>query len=151
MKNYKNWSADNLERLQYLNSFPEMRKIAFQVLGELPQPVIQVCGPLTTGGLGSFEANIERLGKGIEILAQQGKIIFDQRPFEDPMHKLITEAHDIGYPYEVLEEFYKPLFESGYIKELHFLPDWQSSTGSRWEHKQAERLGIAIHYFSGKF
>ncbi len=50
------------------------------------------------------------------------------------------------YATMLLTDFYQPLFETGLIKILYFLPDWQSSVGARWEHDQALKLGIEIVY-----
>lgn len=135
-----------MQQVELLETYAQMKAFALEMLGRLPSPVVQVCGPLTTGGRGSFEANIAMFHEGVQLLAQQGKTIFDQRPFEIPMQKLKTIRQDPGYAYELLDEFYLPVFESGLVHELHFLPGWESSTGARWEHEQAQRLGIAIFY-----
>ncbi len=102
------------------------------------------------GGKGSIEANLEEFNNQIKKLQDKGLNVFDQMPFEEPMHRLLIEflktRSKNEYMDSILTEFYLPLFESGYIKELYFLPDWQSSNGAKWEHEQAKKLGIKIVY-----
>lgn len=50
----------------------------------------------------------------------------------------------IGYDHDLLEYFYKPIFESGLIKRLIFLPNWETSYGCKWEMDLALKLGIQI-------
>src|SRR6266481_5273332 len=122
-----------------------MREVAMRMLKSLSRSIM-VCGPISTGGRGSVEANMAMFHKGICLLAKQGKVIFDQRPFEVPMRRFIAARKEPGYAHELLDEFYLLLFKSGLIKELHFLPGWEGSTGARWEHEQAPRHGMAVFY-----
>lgn len=46
----------------------------------------------------------------------------------------------------ILDEFYKPIFEKGYIQEVYFIPGWEYSFGARWELEECKRLGIKIEY-----
>lgn len=146
MSKYQNWREDDVQKVALLETYADMKDVALIALKALPQPVVQVCGPLTTGGRGSFEKNLEMFHEGIQFLAEQGKTVFDQRPFEIPMQKLKATRKGPGYAYELLYEFYLPVFQSGHVKELHFLPGWESSIGARWEHDQAQQLGITIFY-----
>ncbi|MCL4400306.1 DUF4406 domain-containing protein [Patescibacteria group bacterium] len=151
VSNYKNWTHEDLERVESVDSYEAMLDLALKILPRLGQPIAQVCGPLSTGGRGSFEKNLEMFSEGIEFLHNQGKIVFDQRPFEVPMQKLKNSREKGGYAFDLLDKFYLPVFESGYIKEMHFLPGWDGSTGAKWEHEQANRLGISIYYFPESF
>jgi len=148
--NYINWTAEELLELQRINNYSELVEFALEKLEKLPKPVIQVCGPLTTGGRGSFSENLKHFGKAIDFLNDQGRVVFDQRPFETPFRKLENQKvkQQNGYDTDLLEKFYLPLFESGRLSELYFLPGWEYSTGARWEHDQAKRLGIKISYAS---
>jgi len=76
---------------------------------------------------------------------KNGESIFDQTPFEEVIKRLREELYDTDGT-KVLEEFYLPLFTSGHIAEVRFLPDWESSTGATWEHALAKKLGIKIIY-----
>ena len=139
------WTQDDLELLERVSSYREMRDIAFRVLQRIPRPTTQVCGPISTGGAGSIEKNVARLGKAIDHLHKNGHNIFNQLPFEDSMQR-VRRIEGGSYSVTLLEEFYLPIFESTFIQTLYFLPDWQSSRGATWEHDQAERLGLQIVY-----
>lgn len=143
---YQHWTQEEMHRLHLFSSYAEASKFAMQKLRRLAQPVAQVCGPLTTGGRGSYEANVQMMHDAICLLAARGRTIFDQRPFEIPMLKILRTRAGDDYDYSLLAEFYLPLFESGLIREFHFLPGWESSIGARWEHEQGERLEIEIFY-----
>lgn len=125
--------------------FSELYPVARGILERMPKPIGQVCGPISTGGTGSREKNLERMIKTIEALTLQGFIIFNQMPFQDSMARIISFYKEDG-PMRLLEEFYLPLFESGLVATLYFLPDWKTSRGASWEHAQALRLDIRIIY-----
>ncbi len=147
LNTYCNWPEEEIARLAELTSYAQMAEVALAKLKTLPHPVLQVCGPLSTGGRGSFPENLKVFGEAIRHLSEQGRNVFDQRPFEIPMQKIKLARSAPGYAYDLLAEFYLPIFESRLIDELHFLPGWEGSTGSRWEHEQALRLGIPTAYF----
>lgn len=146
METYKHWTPESLLSLDTLQTFAELREVAFMILKNMPQPITEVCGPITTGGKGSIEANLNEFGRAIGFLVGQEKNIFDQRPFETHIARIRKNAQMEGYPYDLLEDFYLPIFESGLISEFVFLTGWEDSTGARWEHEQAKRLGINITY-----
>ncbi len=81
----------------------------------------------------------------IDKLMEKGLNIFDQMPFEYPMFR-ISERNSNRYDYRLLDEFYLPIFERGRIKTFHFIPRWETSYGTRWEHEQAVRLNIRRSY-----
>jgi len=141
------WSVEDREELNRARSYSDLLVIAERVIGRMPKPVAQVCGPITTGGLGSFVKNIAVLKKTIETLALAGKSVFDQTPFQEQM-QYIKDANGNGsdYDHELLREFYQPLFEKKLIDELYFIPGWESSVGTRWEHEEALRLAIPKYY-----
>lgn len=141
----KYWTAEDWRSLQEAQTYGDLLKIAFVVAKRMPQPLGQVCGPISTGGRGSIAENMRAINESIEKLNNDGIHIFDQIPFEDPMRRIRTSLVN-RYPAQLLEEFYLALFESGLIKTLYFLPGWKSSMGATWEHEQAKRLGINIIY-----
>ncbi len=144
--NYKYWEPGDYILLENARNYYDLQKIAMSVIERMPQPVIQVCGPISTGGLGSVEKNLELFEVTIENLSKEGVKIFNQIPFEVPIQNIRSNTEQAGYDMDLLNQFYLPLFESGHISEFYFLPDWQTSFGSKWEHEQAERLGIKILY-----
>lgn len=140
------YTKEVLYAISECKDYEDMRNIAMDILKSMPKPLAQVCGPISTGGKGSIQKNIAELEYAMNKLVGQGINIFDQAPFEAPMQRIKAESgknHEESN-LELLENFYKPLFESGLISTLYFLPDWQSSFGATWERKQAERLGIEI-------
>lgn len=145
VRNHKYWKPADTAALETANSFAELSEIALRVLKRMPKPVGQVCGPISSGGLGSIPANLKRFDETIGELIKSGNKVFDQVPFESHFFRLIERgqgAHGQG----LLEQFYLPLFESGLVDTLYFIPGWESSKGARWEHAQAKRLGITIVY-----
>lgn len=142
MNNY--WKDGHYKELEKVKTFKEMLKIAFDILESMPKPITQVCGPISTGGKGSIEENLKMFPKAAEWLSLKGHNIFSQAPFESPIERV--KYNYSGYPYALLEEFYRPIFESKMINTFAFLPGWQSSTGAKWEHDQAKKLGIKILY-----
>lgn len=142
MSNY--WKDNHYRKLEKASDFKDMLKIAFDILENIPKPITQVCGPISTGGKGSIEENLKMFPKAAEWLSKKGHNVFVQAPFENPIQR-IKRVYD-GYPYALLDKFYLPLFKSGMIDNFAFLPGWQSSTGAKWEHDQAQKLGINILY-----
>ena len=49
-------------------SYSEMAKIALIILNSMESPVVELCGPIATGGLGSIEKNLERFDIKIKEL-----------------------------------------------------------------------------------
>jgi len=139
------WTNEDIKNLEQAQTFFALFTIALGVLKKMPQPVAQVCGPISTGGTGSMEQNLAIMNKTIKALQSQGKAIFDQIPFQAAIHR-IKAALGATSNFQLLHEFYLPLFEAGLIKGLYFLPDWQTSQGATWEHEQAKRLGLEIVY-----
>lgn len=145
-KMYSGWTAAQIAQVNALQSNQAMAEFAIAMLATMPQPICQVCGPITTGGRGSFEENLKVIDCGIRYLRVQGKSVFDQQPYQATMQRL--KAITPEYHGSVLEEFYLPIFRSGYIADLYFVPGWRSSVGAQWEHARALELGIRTWYFS---
>jgi hypothetical protein len=141
------WDKDDLEKVNKVISIEELYTIAKKIVTKMPKPIVQVCGPISTGGQGSIEANLNLFNQTILSLQAQDLSVFDQMPFEESMARLSLELRAQGkYDNSILTDFYFPLFESGNISTFYFLPNWQSSVGARAEHQKAEELGIKIIY-----
>lgn len=126
-------------------TFEQLCQIALRIVRRLEAPVAMVSGPITTGGLGSIEKNIQRLDQVISELQSGGVSVFNQMAFEDSMQRIKATSYYKGGNH-LLETFYLPIFESGLIQTIYFLPDWQSSYGATWEHAHATRLELACIY-----
>lgn len=144
---HPHWTDKDLLLLAEAVSYEEMLAVALRLLGRMPRPVLQVCGPISTGGKGSIKENLEVVRRAIRKLTDEGVSVFDQTPFEEPIQRIHYEKSPHLYPEELLSDFYLPIFESGHIAEMRFLQGWEDSRGSTWEHAQAKRLGIAVAYF----
>jgi hypothetical protein len=140
------WTEEDILAVQAAKDFKELYFIAQRVLNRMPQPVVQVCGPIGTGGLGNVEDNLNAFDSTIKNLQNKGLNVFDQMPFEWPMQVIKMKVDLNKYPEAILYDFYEPLFKSGLIKECYFMNNWQTSKGANWEHDQAKKLGIKINY-----
>lgn len=127
-------------------SYEELVPIAIEILKSMPQPVGQVCGPLTTGGAGSLKKNLEIFENTVHKLSDAGNNIFNQLPFEKPINAMRNNygKHEDEKNQILLDRFYLYLFNSGLIKKLYFIHGWQSSHGAKWEREIAEKLGLEI-------
>ncbi len=149
----KYWDKTSLRAAFSSISYGEMKEVALDILRSMPQPISQVCGPISTGGYGSIERNIEAFSKTILKLTSNGEVVFNQMPFEVPMQDLKGRGNlpETQAQVLLLHGFYAPVFESGLVKKLHFIQGWESSFGANWEHQQAKRLGIEISYLKKGF
>lgn len=143
----KYWTAEDIELLGKVKTVKEMFDIALRVLSRMARPVVQVCGPITSGGKGNVDLNIKYLNDKISELQEKGINVFDQMVFEDATMRLKDELSKDKYFMDLFTYFYLPVFESGFIDGLCFLPGWESSRGANWEHEQAKRLGLRITYY----
>lgn len=139
------WDEEDYKELGAADTFASLVPIALRVAGRMTPPIAMVSGPVSTGGRGSIEANLHMLSAAVDLAYEKGHNIFDQNPFEEKLQELKKQCvHADGYCQELLEQFYRPIFESGVIKKMYFLPAWTTSTGARWERVQCERLSIEI-------
>ena len=143
-------SEEDRLAMQSAKTYAELGQVALKVLRKIhaavsPAPVGEVCGPITSGGLGSVDANLKNFEGWVQKLQSQGLAIFDQMPFEEHMFR-IWDANGRNDDKTLLEDFYLPIFKSGLITTLYFIPGWADSNGATWEHRQAVRLGIEINY-----
>jgi len=136
------WETVDFQKLHKAQSIWEIYEVAKNILSRMPETLAQVCGPITSGGKGSIEENLNYLNDSIQELQKQGIHIFDQMPFEETFHRIVREK-TYSQTYEnILIDFYEPIFQSGKIKTLYFIPGWENSTGAKWEYAQAKALGI---------
>ncbi len=98
-------------------------------LSKLPQPVVRVCGPLTSGGYG-YNENLRRFRIAEERLKHEGQIVFDY--FKGNSDEIMIK--DAGIPWtDVMEYYHKPILASQLIKKAYFMPKWETSNGAKWE------------------
>ena len=138
-------------KLNSVETFEELADIGIDILKQMSlsgKPIVEICGPISTGGLGNLEKNLAFLESSIKIANKKGLQVFDQTPFEGAMKRLsIKYPKKDGYDVSILEIFYRKIFESRLISKALFLPDWQSSKGATWERKLALKLGITVEEY----
>ena len=162
---YKQTTDQEQINITYADSYQELCGIALTQLERMHSvwqarqdkqhplpPIGVVCGPISNGGVGrgDREVNLQVFGVAVASFQHEREgFFFSQMPYEDVIGDLKrADIIKLGKPVadlKLLTEFYLPLFESGKIGEMLFLPDWQTSSGATWERRQGERLGISIH------
>lgn len=144
------WRARDAQECETARTFRQLADVALRIIGRMSQngklPVGQVCGPITSGGTGNKQRNLEIFQETINRLNRRKKCVFNQLPFEPALRRI---THQSGEPESnLLTGFYLPIFESGLIKTLYFMHGWESSQGAVWEHNQALRLNLKIVYLN---
>lgn len=130
-------------------NFSELSEIAVSIVRRGHCELTQVCGPITSGS-GSAKENLRRFARAIYFLHSRGYNVFSQLPFEKRLHGLSEKwqkTHGNIYCQPVLDEFYRPIFDSGFITRAFFLPGWENSIGAAWEYGILRDLNIRIDFF----
>ena len=104
---------------------------AIKRLENLPQPVVRVSGPITSGGFG-YDENIRRFILAQQALRDQGYTVFDY--FEDNDDEDVIKRLDVT-PGEVMNFYHQPILKTGLITTVYMMPRWEDSGGARAEHK----------------
>lgn len=147
---FRHFTKRDKSDLRKAKTFEELSLVALRVLERMrakeqkkahPRKIGMVSGPISTGGLGSPNANIKAFRKTIRHLEQKDYCIFNQMPFENPMWRIIKTPYYQG-GLQLLTKFYRPIFKSGHIAVIHFMQNWHTSFGASWEHKESKRLHI---------
>lgn len=131
-------------------SFAELLIVALRILNRIDEDEVGiVCGPISTGGLGTIRDNLVVFNQAIQTLQHAGHKVFDQMPFEDAIQRL--KDPNISYDMRILTEFYAKIFESGHITVQYFIHNYLTSRGAIWEHEQAEKRGIKRVYLGENY
>lgn len=148
------WTEKEITALEGVKSFEEAADIAISILvrmQEAGQPVVQICGPMSTGGRGSLEDNMAHFRRAIDKAVENGLTVFNQTPFQDAIIRLSNYYESKEYNMDILEVFYRRVFESGHLHKILFLPDWESSIGARWERKLGSELGLTVEEYPSEW
>jgi hypothetical protein len=141
---YKYYTSKQITSIKNATTYKELLNVALEILHVMPKPIVQVCGPISTGGLGSIEKNLEVLDKTIKKLESQGYNVFGQIPYEGKMQEIKESySNNIEAGHALLEEFYFPILKAGFIEKFFFIYGWESSAGARWEREQVKKLNIS--------
>lgn len=140
-----------LEECAAAETFEQLVAIALREARKFPGGCHIVCGPISTGGRGSIDANIKVFASTIDALRSVPYPIFNQVPYEAKISELRLKwiagdpANRTGQYYtDILTCFYLPLFESGAIVRAWFIPDWASSHGACWERETLGKLSVEL-------
>ncbi len=143
-------TSEELQILESIRTFDELAELAIQTLERMKQEhskIVQICGPMSTGGCGDFERNMHRFNRSIEIAVSHGVAVFNQILFQTAMIRICEWKEGDPYPTDLLDVFYRRVLSSGHITKGLFLPDWESSTGARWEWNFLSERGIAVEEY----
>lgn len=142
------WTEVEREALSKADSYEEAADIAIALLARMREqgkPIVQICGPMSTGGLGNLRENMQRFQRAVDIAIEKGITVFNQVAFQEAIIRLSSyQEGDTEYDMGILERFYRRVFEAGHIDAFLFLPDWESSVGTRWEREVAAKVGIEV-------
>lgn len=149
------YTPERLGLIKSAQNYQDFLGVALDILEEIARdngirPIAQVCGPISTGGRNSRKENLGVLSRAINKLNSDGIVVFNQMLFEDDMERVYKSDPSLQ-GFRLLEEFYLPIFQSGYISMLCFIPGWSASTGTRWEHERAKELNIPRIYLSDAY
>lgn len=113
---------------------------AIERLGLLPQPVVRVSGPLTSGGFG-YEENLRRFIIAQSKLREQGFTVFDYFEGNHDERQIVP----LALPWkEVMDHYHRPIMATGLLKTVYMMPLWEQSNGAKDEHEFALELGLEI-------
>lgn len=146
----EHWTLREVEALNVASTFEEITQVALTILSRMSgcgQPIVQICGPISTGGLGDLRKNLERFDKAVKKASERGLIVFNQLPFQTAIERIDPYTGTDGYCMEILEVFYHGVFHSGLINKTLFLPGWEGSIGATWERAIVSKLGIEIEEY----
>ncbi len=147
MANLPNGYTDtDISDMNNAQTFEDLVPIATRVIARIGPLIEMVCGPITSGGTKSLQRNLEILKSHIELLEYKGIKVFNQWPFEESFWRISRDENYFKGKSQLLDAFYLPIFKSGHITTLNFIPNWESSFGASWEHQQALRLNLEIVY-----
>lgn len=106
-------------------SFQHLVEIAIGVLQFLHlkhgTEIIQICGPMTTGGLGQQEANMQVFGLAVRRAKENGLAVFNQIPFQDAVTRIVNKQqqgkkhHKVG----LLHRHSRGLLSAGFLIRLY--------------------------------
>ena len=108
-----------------------------------------VCGPISSGGLGSLKRNLKLFNAVVETLSAGGYPIWSQLQFEDEIifaKELWLKDHPGEYCQPILDICYELVFEPRQLRVGHFIPGRQAegikrSIGTSWEYAKIMSQG----------
>jgi hypothetical protein len=147
-------TLEETQELESVQTFDELAELAISTLARMKcegLDIVQICGPMSTGGCGNFQKNMARFVRSIEIAHRHGINVFNQVLFQEAVIRICSWTEGEPYPMDLLEVFYAKVLQSGYITKGLFLPDWESSVGARWEREFLCKLSISVEDYPSEW
>ncbi len=144
------WTGAEKKRLEQADTLSELADIALVILGRMAEEkrkIVQICGPMTTGGFGNLDDNMKLFQYAIDVASDRGLHVFNQLPFQDAMKRIVQWFPNQPYCQAILDNFYRPIFGSGYVQRTLFLPNWKTSHGASWEYGLVTELGLVVQEY----
>lgn len=102
-------TSEEIDSLNSAVTFDQLADIALSSLVRVRNDhleIIQICGPMSTGGCGNFQKNMERFNRSIEVAVSRGVMVFNQILFQEVMIRICNWKEGDPYPMDLLEVFY---------------------------------------------
>jgi len=126
------WHASHDLLLPYRNLYPK-RTVT---LGRISHPDKRIVAE-----------NLAALARKSKELSEEGWIVLDLVSFQPSIDRIVKRMNIIGYPYEILERFTKPLIREGWFSAIHFRFPIRGSIGTEIEWDEAIRYKVKIISF----
>lgn len=117
--------------------YEDLLVVAWIEFSTLDRPIIQICGPMSSGWEWSLEANRIAHRSKINLLKNLWLSVFDQMKFDPAIDR-------IWYSPEFLDVFYGIFFQHGFIQYLFFRKWWESSSWTRKEHELGKKHWLKL-------
>ena len=142
METLEHWTEQDHRLAASCKNVGDLAHLGIALLRELSSKgaIAQLCGPMSTGGLGSRSANLSVFSQCIHISREQGLLVFNQLPFQGALHQLTADFSPEEKATTILECFWRPVFEAQIVSAAYFLPTWDTSRGAIWERKLVQVL-----------
>lgn len=145
----QHWGPQHILQAEKASKLAHLGDLAVEIAGNMPKPLFMISGPMTTGGMGEYAKNIILFQHTIDEAVRAGVNVFNQTMLDEHLQRLVRAWYIQNpteeYCDEVLTDVYELLMQSGHVRGVYFLPDWQTSRGARWEREAGERMGLEQH------
>lgn len=150
---YEHWDETDKADLLKAESFTDLAVIALRVIPRFGGKVVFVSGPITTGGCGNIQENLEVIARTIEKLKEKQQV-FSIMPFEQKMGPMVKDWNKNNpgkYCNPLLNKFYDRIFEPEIVCITYFIHGYESSHGSMWEYERCVSKGIRFSFLCKGF
>lgn len=150
---FEHWDGNDRSDLLKAESFADLAVIALRVISRFDGKVAFVSGPITTGGCGNIQENLEVIARTIEKLKEKQQV-FSIMPFEQKMGPMVKDWNKNNhgeYCNPLLHEFYGRIFEPEIVWITYFIHGYESSRGSMWEYERCVSKGIRFSFLRKGF